>query len=162
MPTIIPVRLQHHPVQLVLLDQTKLPTEEVFLYLDTRESIYEAIKKLRVRGAPAIGIAAAYGIYVCLSQKEYQSLADMEQDMKELTEYFASSRPTAVNLFWALDRMNKTFTESHNKPGIKQAEILESLLQESNTIFFMKTKKWERQSECMVYPSLIRKNNGVS
>ncbi|MDC7231076.1 MAG: S-methyl-5-thioribose-1-phosphate isomerase [Sphaerochaetaceae bacterium] len=135
MPTTIPVYLQHDPVKLVVLDQTKLPIAEEFLYLDTRQSIFEAIKKLRVRGAPAIGIAAAYGIYVCLSQKEYQSLEDMEQDMKELTEYFASSRPTAVNLFWALDRMNKTFTDVRNKPGSKQVDILASLLQESNTIF---------------------------
>ena len=135
MPTTIPVYLQHDPIKLVLLDQTKLPIAEEFLYLDTRQSIFEAIKKLRVRGAPAIGIAAAYGIYVCLSQKEYQSLADMEQDMKELTEYFASSRPTAVNLFWALDRMNKTFTEYRNKPDASQAEILASLLQESQSIF---------------------------
>ncbi len=135
MPTIVPVRLQHHPEKLVLLDQTRLPIAEEFLYLDTRESVYEAIKKLRVRGAPAIGIAAAYGIYVCLSQKKYQSLEAMEQDMKELTAYFASSRPTAVNLFWALDRMKKTFTEFRNKQGISQADILASLLQESNTIF---------------------------
>ena len=165
MPTTIPVYLQHDPVKLVLLDQTKLPIAEEFLYLDTRQSIFEAIKKLRVRGAPAIGIAAAYGIYVCLSQKEYQSLADMEQDMKELTEYFASSRPTAVNLFWALDRMNKTFTEYRNKPDASQAEILASLLQESQSIFdedqemgkaigmhglslFDKNKQWGVMTHC--------------
>jgi len=59
MHTTIPVSLQHDPERLVLLDQTKLPESELFLYLDSRDSIYEAIKKLRVRGAPAIGIAAA-------------------------------------------------------------------------------------------------------
>jgi methylthioribose-1-phosphate isomerase len=135
MPTILPVRLQQHPEKLVLLDQTKLPVEEVFLYLDTRESIFEAIKKLRVRGAPAIGIAAAYGMYVCLSQNTYPSLDAMEQDMKALKEYFASSRPTAVNLFWALDRMEKTFHENLGKQGITQTQLLAALLQESNQIF---------------------------
>ncbi|MXI85885.1 S-methyl-5-thioribose-1-phosphate isomerase [Sphaerochaeta halotolerans] len=135
MPTILPVRLQQHPEKLVLLDQTKLPVEEVFLYLDTRDSIFEAIKKLRVRGAPAIGIAAAYGMYVCLSQNTYPSLDAMEQDMKALKEYFASSRPTAVNLFWALDRMEKTFHENLGKLGITQTQLLAALLQESNQIF---------------------------
>jgi len=135
MPTILPVRLQQHPEKLVLLDQTKLPVEEVFLYLDTRESIFEAIKKLRVRGAPAIGIAAAYGMYVCLSQNTYPSLDAMKQDMKALKEYFASSRPTAVNLFWALDRMEKTFHENLGKQGITQTQLLAALLQESNQIF---------------------------
>jgi methylthioribose-1-phosphate isomerase len=135
MPTILPVRLQQHPEKLVLLDQTKLPVEEVFLYLDTRDSIFEAIKKLRVRGAPAIGIAAAYGMYVCLSQNTYPSLDAMEQDMKALKEYFASSRPTAVNLFWALDRMEKTFHENLGKQGITQTQLLAALLQESNQIF---------------------------
>ncbi len=135
MPTILPVRLQQNPDKLVLLDQTKLPTEEVFLYLDTREEIFEAIKKLRVRGAPAIGIAAAYGIYVCLSRGRYPTLESMEQDMKALKTYFASSRPTAVNLFWALDRMERTFKTKLSTPGITREDLLEALLQESNLIF---------------------------
>ncbi len=165
MHTTIPVSLQHNPERLILLDQTKLPEEEIFLYLDSRESIYEAIKKLRVRGAPAIGIAAAYGMYVCLSQHRYPSLNAMILDFAELKQYFASSRPTAVNLFWALDRMQHRFDAEMKKPTTSQEDILLALLDESTAIFeedqamskaigehgltlFDKTKTWGVMTHC--------------
>ncbi len=135
MPTTIPVTVQQNPSKLVLLDQTRLPEEELFLYLDTREAIFEAIKKLRVRGAPAIGIAAAYGMYVCLSQKPYESLEEMTEDCTSLKQYFANSRPTAYNLFWALDRMQRRFDTELQKEGITQEEILDALFEESTAIF---------------------------
>lgn len=135
MHTTIPVSIQHDPVRLVLLDQTKLPEEELFLYLDSRDSIYEAIKKLRVRGAPAIGIAAAYGMYVCLARQAYPSLEAMAHDFTALKQYFASSRPTAVNLFWALERMQKRFDAELGKQEISRSLMLKALLDESNAIF---------------------------
>ena len=91
--------------KLTLLDQTKLPGEEVYIDIETKEDMWDAIYHLKVRGAPAIGVAAGYGLYV-------DSLAYIGEDMKGFlehvkkgAEYLNSARPTAVNLSWALKRM---------------------------------------------------------
>ena len=88
---------------LKLIDQTKLPGE--LSYIDCRDvpTVWEAIKMLRVRGAPAIGIAAAYG--VVLAANTSLSLENCRSEVVKAVEHLATSRPTAVNLFWALDRM---------------------------------------------------------
>ncbi|MGE4583277.1 MAG: S-methyl-5-thioribose-1-phosphate isomerase [Sphaerochaeta sp.] len=135
MYTVIPVSLQLQPPALVLLDQTLLPETETFLFLDTREAIYEAIKKLRVRGAPAIGIAAAYGVYVCLANGQYRDLAELVADFSSLKTYLASSRPTAVNLFWALDRMEKRLQQAVSDPNSEQDTVRSALLEEAHAIF---------------------------
>src|SRR5215207_8353342 len=90
---------------LVLIDQTRLPTELVEIECRTVEAVWEAIKQLRVRGAPAIGISAAYGVVVGLQTG---------QALDEVVAYLASSRPTAVNLFWALERMKKAAIQGNN------------------------------------------------
>ncbi len=89
---------------LVLIDQTQLPVTLKRLACRDVESVWEAIKMLRVRGAPAIGIAAAYGVVTGL-QSCGSDRSAMEQRLVEVADYLATSRPTAVNLFWALDRM---------------------------------------------------------
>jgi len=104
--SIIPARLNKTNDKLILLDQTLLPETEKYLELDKREDIWEAIKKLR-GGAPAIGIAAAYGLYVCLNQYQTDLVSELRKELKEISDYLATSRPTAVNLFWALKRMEK-------------------------------------------------------
>jgi methylthioribose-1-phosphate isomerase len=86
---------------LVLLDQTRLPSETAYLDCRTAEDVWQAIRRLSVRGAPAIGVAAAYG--VCLGAKQ-------GRNVREVCDYLATSRPTAVNLFWALDRMRRVGT----------------------------------------------------
>jgi methylthioribose-1-phosphate isomerase len=86
---------------LVLLDQTRLPAETEYLDCRTVKDVWQAIKQLSVRGAPAIGVAAAYG--VCIGVKS-------GRDINQVCDYLATSRPTAVNLFWALDRMRKAAT----------------------------------------------------
>src|SRR5438552_10143374 len=88
-----------------LLDQTLLPTQVAYLDCRTVEEVWEAIKVLRVRGAPAIGIAAAMGVVVGLQTLRQPSPAAFRQRLQEVTDYLCTSRPTAVNLFWALDRM---------------------------------------------------------
>lgn len=94
---------------LVLLDQTKLPGECVFLDCSDVPTVWEAIKQLRVRGAPAIGIAAAYG--VCVAVREsitgQWNWGQFYKTAQEAIDYLATSRPTAVNLFWALQRMER-------------------------------------------------------
>lgn len=87
-----------------LLDQTLLPTEVHYRDCRTVEEVWEAIRSLRVRGAPAIGVAAAMGIVVGV-QKRTGSFADR---LQEVAQYLRTSRPTAVNLFWAIDRMMTT------------------------------------------------------
>src|SRR3954449_9756510 len=96
---------------LILLDQTRLPAETVFLDCHTAEDVWHAIKRLSVRGAPAIGVAAAYG--VCVGVKEGQGV-------DEVCDYLATSRPTAVNLFWALERMRGVAEEPSPSPSLKE------------------------------------------
>ena len=91
---------------LTLTDQTRLPVELVEIDCRTVEQVWEAIKLLRVRGAPAIGVAAAYGVVVGLQRAPTDGgRAAFEALLVEVCDFLATSRPTAVNLFWALDRM---------------------------------------------------------
>lgn len=116
---------------LVILDQTQLPQREIYVTLRTEEEIWDAIYKLKVRGAPAIGIAAAYGIYVCSRTIETDDYSLFYAEFKKIKEYLASSRPTAVNLTAALDRMEKVVISDVDK-SVK--EIKEDLLEEATII----------------------------
>ena len=100
-----PVRLDDENGVLVILDQTRLPNDLVFLRLRTQKEIWEAIYQLRVRGAPAIGIAAAYGAYLAIRDSRAADYSGILVEFLEAKNFLATSRPTAVNLFWALDRM---------------------------------------------------------
>ncbi len=91
--------------ELVIIDQTLLPNEIKLLYLSEPKAIYDAIYELKVRGAPAIGVAAAIGIYAICKRLPETDYAAFAARFLEIKEYLASSRPTAVNLRWALDRM---------------------------------------------------------
>ncbi len=113
---------------LTILDQTLLPCETVYVTLDTKEQVWEAISKLRVRGAPAIGIAAAYGCYIGMRDSKAQNPAEFSAELLEVTKYLATSRPTAVNLFWALDRMSRCLI-GHNTLGLNQ--LKDALLSEA-------------------------------
>ena len=118
--------------QLVLLDQTKLPVEHVDHLCTDLEAVWEAIRSLRVRGAPAIGIAAAYGVCVGL-----QGIAEADMDgfftrLDVVVQRLASSRPTAVNLFWALQRMQSCADQLRESGSTIQ--IRQALLQEARAI----------------------------
>lgn len=95
-----------------LIDQTKLPTELVVIEVDNIKDTWDAIKELKVRGAPAIGIAAAYGLYISIKDVETDNFDDFYKEFKEASDYLATSRPTAVNLFWALERMDRLAQEN--------------------------------------------------
>lgn len=114
--------------ELIIIDQTLLPSDTVFLKLKTKEDIWEAIYELKVRGAPAIGVAAAYGIYLgakALTAIDYDSFY---AEFIKLKEFLASSRPTAVNLFWALDAMEECVKRNKDKTvtNIKAALLKEA------------------------------------
>ena len=105
---------------LIILDQTLLPAEEKYLYLKTKEKIWEAIKNLRVRGAPAIGIAAAYGIYVITKNID----ENFDEYFRSIKGYLSTARPTAVNLFWALERMEECLNRNTDKDLFQRKELL--------------------------------------
>jgi len=90
-----------------LLDQTKLPTETVYVDITDEKQTWDAIKRLVVRGAPAIGVAAAFGVYLGLRSYAERDLDGCVRRMEAVCDYLATSRPTAINLFWALDRMRE-------------------------------------------------------
>lgn len=97
--------LQWHKGALRIIDQTLLPGELRFIELRTAGDVWEAIKVLRIRGAPAIGVCAAYGVLVGLKERAPKDLDAAVAAALETADYLATARPTAVNLFWALDRM---------------------------------------------------------
>ncbi|MDH6305403.1 methylthioribose-1-phosphate isomerase [Parabacteroides sp. PF5-5] len=110
------VSLNKYADTLIILDQMQLPEKEVYLYLTSPEEVWDAIYQLKVRGAPAIGIAAAYGIYVCCRQIETASYEVFLKEFQKIKTYLAGSRPTAVNLIAALDRMEQVVLLHVNKP----------------------------------------------
>src|SRR5687768_6749744 len=92
-----------------MLDQRLLPTEEKYLMLRSYEEVAEAIKKMVVRGAPAIGVSAAMGLALGASQSVGASVADLKDDFDYMCQVMSETRPTAVNLFWAIERMRERF-----------------------------------------------------
>jgi methylthioribose-1-phosphate isomerase len=99
-----------------IIDQTFLPGRTVFSDIRDIGRMWEAIKSLRVRGAPAIGIAAAYGFYLGIRELPENSYASFDIEVNRLAEYLASSRPTAVNLSWALERIKSTIHAHRSEP----------------------------------------------
>jgi methylthioribose-1-phosphate isomerase len=114
-----------------LIDQTLLPVEFIQIECRDVQTLWEAIRTLRIRGAPAIGIAAAYGVCLGLRTVAGQDETALYQRLDEVADYLASSRPTAVNLFWALERMKDRAAELRGSPP---AEIAEALLAEAHAI----------------------------
>src|SRR5512141_334468 len=99
-----------------IIDQTLLPNELVYLDVADVEAMWEAIKVLRVRGAPAIGIAAAFGLYLAVRDSPAAAFPAFNAEVDRAANYLASSRPTAVNLFWALKRIQKLVAGSASQP----------------------------------------------
>ena len=111
-----------------LIDQTLLPGELRYVRCDTPEQVWEAIRVLRVRGAPAIGIAAAMGLVLGVRRSQAQASDGLLQDLRQVKGYLAGSRPTAANLFWALDRMERTAVQH---AGLPVSELRQRLLDEA-------------------------------
>ena len=125
------VRLDDENNAVVIIDQTKLPGKIEIISLHTVQEIWDAIYLLQVRGAPAIGLAAAYGIYVLAKQMDTEDYDTFYREFVRQKEYLDSSRPTAVNLSWALNRMQRV-VEAHR--GETVAQIKEALHRESVAI----------------------------
>jgi len=112
----------------VFIDQTKLPTEEVYVTCSTDEQVADAIRNMTVRGAPAIGVAAAMGIALGIKNSQAKNVADLKKELVRICENLGQTRPTAVNLFWAIRRMTEKFESlsARTIPQIQQTLIEEA------------------------------------
>ncbi len=113
-----------------IIDQTQIPERLQFRDLVSLEEVYQAIKRLQVRGAPAIGVAAAFGLYLGLRHKPYASREEFLQDLEIQVQYLKGARPTAVNLSWALNKIQQHLKEHPGSPS----ELLEEALKMAQQI----------------------------
>jgi len=128
---IIPVKWTDEGVEMI--DQRLLPTEEKWLMLKTYTEVAAAIKDMVVRGAPAIGVSAAYGIALGAKNFVGTNMADFEDELDYVCQTLGKTRPTAVNLFWAIDRMKRTFRKAKDA-GKSISEIKLILIEDSKAI----------------------------
>jgi methylthioribose-1-phosphate isomerase len=128
---IIPVKWSDEGV--LMLDQRLLPTEEKWLTLKTYTEVADGIRDMVVRGAPAIGVSAAYGIALGARQFVGTNMVDFEDELDYICEVLGKTRPTAVNLFWAIDEMKKTFAAAKAE-GRSISEIKDILLAKAKAI----------------------------
>src|SRR6185503_10923645 len=120
---------------ILMLDQRLLPGEEKYLTLRSYDEVAEAIKKMVVRGAPAIGVSAAMGLALGASQSVGTSVADLEFDFKYMCEVMGATRPTAVNLFWAIERMRGVIKKAKAEKVDDVEEVKKRLVDEALAIF---------------------------
>jgi len=128
---IIPVEWTDEGVR--MLDQRLLPTEETWLMLRTYNDVAAGIKDMVVRGAPAIGVSAAYGIALGAKQFVGTNIDDLEDELDYICDVLGATRPTAVNLFWAIDRMKRTFQKAKSE-GKSITEIQQILIDDAKAI----------------------------
>lgn len=128
---IIPVEWTDEGVR--MLDQRLLPTEEKWLMLKTYNDVAAGIKDMVVRGAPAIGVSAAYGVALGAKNFVGTNIDDLEDEIEYISDVLGKTRPTAVNLFWAIDRMKRTFQWAKAE-GKSVSEIKQILLDDAKAI----------------------------
>ncbi|MDR1779071.1 MAG: S-methyl-5-thioribose-1-phosphate isomerase [Clostridiales Family XIII bacterium] len=134
MQTILPIRFEEGRV--ILLDQTRLPEETVFVSVRTPEEMAHAIKTMVVRGAPAIGIAGAFGLQLAAASSAATDVRGLLSDIEKAGAVLAASRPTAVNLFYALERVSGVVRglAAEGGAGAEVAAIREAVLAEAQAI----------------------------
>jgi len=110
------------------IDQTKLPTEEIYVNCTTYQEVADVIRNMVVRGAPAIGVSAAMGIALGVKNSKAENVGDLKRDFDQICEVIGKTRPTAVNLFWAIKRMQQKFEPIRMRPI---AQIKQTLIEEA-------------------------------
>ncbi len=148
-----PVRLSGGKKSIIIIDQRRLPGELVTREITSAEDMYDAIKTLAVRGAPCIGIFAAYCVYV---RAEHTPDGELDNELSGFAEYLNSSRPTAVNLSWALSQMRAVLDESR---GLTPTQRREMLLKKAQQIHQSDIDTCEKIAEYGL--TLIKENDGV-
>ena len=150
------VRLSDDETAVIIIDQTRLPGRLEYQCLSSADEIWDAIHSLKVRGAPAIGICAGYGIYCLAKQIRAADPKEFLRKFREQKEYLNSSRPTAVNLSWALNRMEGVVTANAGRPS---EEILPLLKAECMAIHQEDIKMCTAISEYGL--SLLKDGDGI-
>lgn len=112
--------------KVVMIDQTRLPTEEVYREYENYKDVAQAIKNMVIRGAPAIGVAAAMGIALGVQSISADSYEEFSVKMKEILEEMSKTRPTAVNLFWAIEEMRRCAEANKHLPIPQLKEVLKN------------------------------------
>ncbi|OMP67785.1 S-methyl-5-thioribose-1-phosphate isomerase [Domibacillus epiphyticus] len=123
----IPQSVKWENDTILLLDQRKLPHVTEYMTLESVASVFEAIKSLAVRGAPAIGIAAAFGVALSALHHKTNDIDELKELVLMDSGYLSQSRPTAVNLFWALNRMNDVIIKTNSTKALREAVLAEAL-----------------------------------
>jgi len=113
------------------IDQTKLPTEETYVTCKTYQEVADVIRNMVVRGAPAIGVAAAMGVALGVKNSRAESVGDLKREFDQICEVIGKTRPTAVNLFWAIRRMREKFETLRVRPV---AQIKQALVEEAQRV----------------------------
>ncbi len=117
-----------------MIDQRKLPTSEEYPVFGTYEGVADAIRSMVIRGAPAIGVAAAMGVALGVRDSKANNIDELQKDFGEITRTLAATRPTAVNLFWAIERMKNVFNQVVASGG-NRSSVSQRLIQEALTIY---------------------------
>jgi methylthioribose-1-phosphate isomerase len=117
----------------VMLDQRRLPAEEISYTYTTYQEVAKAIREMVIRGAPAIGVAAAMGVAIGAKQSSAKSVDELRSELPVIVDTLAKTRPTAVDLFWALDRMSRRFEELAAR-GSDLAKIKSALVEEAKAV----------------------------
>ena len=113
------------------LDQTRLPLEETYVLATSYQEVANVITTMVVRGAPAIGVSAAMGVALGVNTSAAANIEDLTRDVRQMCQVLAATRPTAVNLFWAISRMEALFDALKEKPGITLNEIRAAMVDEA-------------------------------
>ncbi len=117
-----------------MIDQRKLPTEEVYPVFRTYQEVARAIKDMVVRGAPAIGVAAAMGIALGVRDAQVSTVEELERELERICRVMETTRPTAVNLFWAIERMKRAFVRAR-RDGLPLDEIKRRMIEEAQRMY---------------------------
>jgi methylthioribose-1-phosphate isomerase len=118
---------------IIMVDQRKLPAQEVYVRCRTAPEVAKAIRTMVIRGAPAIGVAAAYGIAVGVRNSTAKGTRQLAAEFQKICDLMAATRPTAVNLFWAIDRMKRVFAEGA-QAGESPQDLTARLFREAKLI----------------------------
>ena len=116
-----------------MVDQRKLPAQEVYVRCKTAKEVARAIKNMVIRGAPAIGVAAAMGLALGVTRSKAKGTSQLAAEFYKLCELMAATRPTAVNLFWAIERMKRAFSDTA-RGGRSTDEIRDALVAEARRV----------------------------
>ncbi len=117
----------------VMVDQRKLPAQEVYVHCKTAKEVARAINKMVIRGAPAIGVAAAMGLALGMTRSKAKGTSQLAAEFYKLSELMAGTRPTAVNLFWAIERMKRVFSDAA-RSGQSTDEIKDAIVTEAKRV----------------------------